>query len=103
MRWLEMPLKSRRVGATGRAYNARGVGHKIAANVAEHGYKLKLQVELDYAAMTDKQGQKAHKLIYEALTEALTCAANMRAIAVPLFDLEDVLPKPGVGEGINER
>lgn len=94
-------MRKSRDGTSGCTYNARGLGHKLSANVSEHGYKFKVTVELDYAAMTDKQAQAAHKLLYEALDEVLTAAAGMRAINIPLFDLEDVAPQ-GTNKGVNE-
>jgi hypothetical protein len=81
----------------------RDTGYTVKANVTEHGYKFKLVAEFDYAAMTDKQLQSAHKVLYDVLTEALVVAQNMRAINVPLFDLDDITPKRQQGEGINER
>lgn len=96
-------IKSRKVGASGRAFSARATGFKLNASVAEHGYKYKLQVDIDFAALTDRQAQKVHKDIYDALTQSLTNAAEMRAVNVPLFDLEDIITKTPAGEGINTR
>lgn len=98
-----MALKSRKPDESKRVLTAHALGYDIKANVTEHGYRFNLKVDIDYSAMTDRQLQKAHKLIYDALTEALTCAASMRAINVPLFALEDLEANPGAAEGINER
>lgn len=97
-------LRSRKVGAAGRSFSARSQGYRINAAVSEHGYKFKLQAEIDFAALTDRQAQKVHKLLYEALTEALGTAAGMRAVHVPLFNLEDLQGNsPSTQGGINTR
>lgn len=96
-------LKKSKSGDSGRTFSERNTGYRITGNVSEHGYKAKLTVEIDYAAMTDRKAQKAHKVIYEAFTEILSTAASMRAINVPLFELEDITAPSHKGEGINTR
>lgn len=96
-----MATIKRRASTTGRTYTTTGVGYGIRITTAEHGYKVKLAAQFDYAALTDRQSQGLHKTLYEVLTEALADAANARAVNVPLFDLEEIAPPKG--EGINTR
>lgn len=100
-------LKIRKLGATGRSFSAGdpSKGTKIAVVSEEHGYHVKVSVDLNYNRMTQRQGQKAHDLLYAAITEALTFAQNQRKINVPLFSLEELEeaqdPKLDDTEGIN--
>jgi hypothetical protein len=100
-------LKIRKIGAAGKAFSAGDPkrGTKINVVAEEHGYHVKVSVDLNYNMMTERQGQKAHDLIYAALTEALTYAQNQRKINVPLFSLEELEeaqdPKLPGTEGIN--
>jgi hypothetical protein len=96
-----MIIKARKIGATGVAFSGRAEGVKITANASEHGYKYRLQVEIDFAALSEKQGQKVHKAVFDAATQSLSAAADMRSVNVPLFDLDD-LPKNVTEKGINE-
>jgi hypothetical protein len=97
-----MPLKHRKLGATGHAYAATGQGYSIRAAVESSGYRFTLQAKIAYEALTDRQATHVHQLLAEALKQAMLSGAAMRHDNIPLFDLEDVAPqgKPG---GINER
>jgi hypothetical protein len=96
-------LKRRKVGASGAAYSAVGLGHSIKLAVMEHGYQVKVQCDLNYNAMTEKQAQKAHDVLFAAMTEALTEANTRRRSNVGLFGLDELEFKDGAPEGINER
>lgn len=96
-----MTVRSCKIGAAGRAYTATGQGHSIRVAVQQNGYKLTVQTDLNYAAMTDRQAQAAHGDLYTALTEALADASNRRRCEVPLFELDDLQPTKRKPEGIN--
>lgn len=97
-------VKMRKIGASARAYSA-GLQkiNSVKVNVSEHGYVMKCQVEFNYNAMTDKQAAKAHTVLMAALSEAITDAANLRRVNVPLFDIADLVPTPGSSQGINTQ
>lgn len=97
-------LKMRKIGAAGKSFSAAvPKGSKITCAVTEHGYQLKLSVELNYNAMTEAQAARVHVLLWAALSEALKAAGEGRKVNVPLFDFSELETEPkGTTKGANE-
>lgn len=97
-----MPLKHRKLGATGHAYAATGLGYSIRAAVESSGYKFTLQAKIAYEALSAAQIKSVHAMLNAALDEAMRSSATMRRDNLTLFELDDVAPQ-GKASGINER
>ena len=97
-------MKIRKIGATGRSYTSAGQGYSIKAAVQEHGYALKVNVDINYNALSDRQAQSAHKMVTDVLSAALEYSAEQRRSNVPLFSLDELEPaKVPHTQGVNER
>lgn len=98
------PIRCKKVGANDLSYSAGDSKcADIKASVTEHGYVVKVSVALNYNAMTERQAQQAHKLLFAMATDALSAAQNKRKANMPLFPIEDLLSKDTAAQGINER
>jgi hypothetical protein len=95
-------IRRKKVGANDLAYSAGDSKlADIKASVTEHGYQVKLVATFNYNAMTERQGQHAHKLLFTLITDALSAAQEKRKANIPLFPIEDLDMKTIGGEGIN--
>jgi hypothetical protein len=82
-------LRHKKTGATDHTFFANDTGFKARAALTDHGYRLKLEVEIGYASMTPTQIRRAYDDIYAALKEVIHTGADLRRDQETLFDLPD--------------
>jgi hypothetical protein len=98
------PIRRKKVGANDLAYSAGDpASADLKAAVTEHGYQVKIIASLNYNAMTERQAQHAHKLLFAMISDALSAAQDKRSSSVPLFPIDELAAKAVGGQGVNER
>lgn len=98
-----MTLKVTKHGAHDKTFSASDRGYRINAYVTEHGYKLRMSVEIDYSALTERETEKTRGLLYAALVEALNTGKELRRDNAPLFPLEELTPQQSRHRGVNTQ
>jgi len=84
----------RKVGAAQQIHSVEG-GRAV---ITEHGYRIKITVDLDYNRLTNRQIPHAHNQIHSLVQSALDTGDELRGnnpalievdeLAVPLFGIE---------------
>lgn len=60
------------------------------AVIEEHGYRVRITIDLDYNRLNNRQIPHRHKAIQELLDSALTTAAELRGTTGALIDIDDL-------------
>ncbi len=83
-------------------YSEVAQGYSLKGSVTEHGYKAKLAVDINYAALTDKDTAKVRTMLYDLIAQVLNTSTILRRDTIPLFNVDE--PQLfSQSEGINER
>lgn len=91
---VHMSVEVRKVGAAQQVHTVEG-GKAV---IAEHGYHVKITIDLDYNRLSPRQIPHAHKRIHDLIASALDTADMLRVnttalieidnLDVPLFDID---------------
>jgi 3-deoxy-D-manno-octulosonate 8-phosphate phosphatase KdsC-like HAD superfamily phosphatase len=65
-------------------------GFKARAVIDDHGYSMKITIDLNYNVLTTRQINNAHKRIEALLDSALTTGNNLREYNPAMFDTDDL-------------
>lgn len=68
----------------------KGVCHARAV-IDEHGYTVKITVEMDYNRLTNRRIPFAHKAMQDVIDSAIETAGALRGYNPALLDTEDLL------------
>jgi hypothetical protein len=66
-------------------------GYKARAVLEDHGYSMKIAVELNYNVLTTRQINHAHKAIHALVDQALETGNDLREYNPAMFDTDDLL------------
>ena len=83
---IAMTVEVRKVGAAQQVHTVEG-GKAV---IAEHGYHVKITIDLDYNRLTPKQIPYAHKRIHDLITSALDTADKLRVNTTALIEIGDL-------------
>jgi hypothetical protein len=70
-------------------YSDKQLGRDVKVSVTSNGWRLKVDAEIKFEALTTKQATAAMHQLHIAIDTAIRTAASQRHENVPLFDLPD--------------
>ena len=87
-----MTVHVRKYGPAKQVHEAgdKGVCHTKAV-IDEHGYTLKITVEMNYNKLTNRRIPFAHKAMHDVITSALDTADSLRGSNPAMWDTDDLL------------
>lgn len=86
-----MSVRIKKTGASTQAHTVDGDGYQAKAVISEHGYNVKVTVDLNYNVLAGRRIANAHKAIQACLDSALDTANELRGHNPAMFDTDDLL------------
>lgn len=66
-------------------------GYTAKATISEHGYAVKILVELNYNILSGRRIGNAHKAVQAVIDSALDTADGLRGYNPAMFDVDDLI------------